>query len=75
MLHGKVRIIHYFHMLFSGHISEYMSKWYYLYWFFQQGWKNINSLIKNFFHRTNYSGYVGKDSKGSRKSKLKAIGK
>lgn len=75
-LWGESGITNYIHMLISGHLIDYMIRYKCLYRFSQQGWENINSLIKTFFFkRTNHGGNAGRSKTAVPKSKLKAIGK
>jgi hypothetical protein len=60
----KERVTNYLHMIGAGHISNYLYRWRILYRFSLQGWKAMNSLVKNFFfRRTNHGGGVRGDSK------------
>ena len=68
-LWGKAGVTNYIHMLISGHITEYMIKFRSLYRFSQQGWENLNHILKSFFFkRTNHGGT-------KYRSKLNAIGR
>ena len=67
-LHGLAGMTNYIHMLGSGHIAEYMSKWKNLYQHSQQGWEAFNSLLKTFFFRR-----TGRGGGRGLKSKLKPI--
>ena len=56
-LHGGQGNTNYIHMIGSGHMYHYMSKWGNLTKYSQQGWEALNALIKLFFfRRTNKGG-------------------
>ncbi len=62
---GQEGITNYFHMLGSGHISDYLLICGNLYIHSQQGWEAFNSFLKVFyFRRTSRGG--GKGSQGNR---------
>lgn len=48
---GRPGITNYFHMLGSGHVSEYLLHYKNLYVHSQQGWEHFNSYLKVFFFR------------------------
>jgi hypothetical protein len=50
-LTGRDGMTNYFHMLHAGHIAYYLLKFKNLYRLSQQGWENINSVMKRSFHR------------------------
>ena len=50
-LTGRDGMTNYFHMLRDGHIAYYMRTYGNLYRLSQQGWENINSVMKRTFHR------------------------
>jgi hypothetical protein len=50
-LTGRDGMTNYFHMLHTGHIAYYLLKFKNLYRLLQQGWENINSVMKRSFHR------------------------
>eukprot|EP00956_Cyclotella_meneghiniana_P025418 scaffold53052_cov53-Cyclotella_meneghiniana.AAC.3 len=50
-LTGRDGMTNYFHMLRDGHIAYALHKYGNLYRYSQQGWENINSVMKRSFHR------------------------
>lgn len=50
-VNGRAGITNYFHMLGSGHISEFLFIYRNLYQHSQQGWEAFNSYLKVFFFR------------------------
>jgi len=59
-LHGEDGITNYIHMLGAGHVSRFLYRWRNLYKYSQQGWENLNKLIKTFyFRRTQRGGSTG----------------
>jgi hypothetical protein len=67
-LTGREGMTNYFHMLRDGHIAYYLERYNNLYRLSQQGWENVNSIMKRSFHRGTQRG-------GSRKqsSKIKPV--
>ena len=62
VLWGQAGMTNYIHMAISGHISDNMTHFKCMYRFSQQGWENINSLLKTFFFkRTNHGGSKNKN--------------
>ncbi len=47
-MHSDSGCTNYIHMLYSGHIAEYMFRWRNIHRFSQQGWEHNNSLLKVF---------------------------
>jgi hypothetical protein len=73
-LWGDSGLTNYIHILSSGHCAEFMTRYGCLYRYSQQGWENMNSVIKSFFFkRTNHGGKAGQGDTGGKKSKLLAI--
>ena len=63
-LTGRDGMTNYFHMLRDGHIAYALNKYGNLYRYSQQGWENINSVMKRSFHRgTQRGGGRGDKSK------------
>jgi hypothetical protein len=61
---GRNGITNYFHLLGSGHISDYLHYYKNLYSHSQQGWEAFNSFLKVFyFRRTNRGGGRGELSR------------
>lgn len=50
-LTGRDGMTNYFHMLRDGHFAYYLKKYKNLYRLSQQGWENVNSVMKRSFHR------------------------
>ena len=73
-LHGTHGQTNYIHMIGSGHMYEYMTKWGNLNRYSQQGWEALNALIKLFFFRRTNKGGNNSGGKGL-KSKLIPIAK
>ena len=69
-LWGEAGVTNYIHMGISSHIADNMTHFKYMYRFSQQGWENINALLKTFFFRRTNHG-----SKTKNKSKLIGIAK
>ena len=68
---GREGLTNYFHILGSGHFSEYLFHWRNMYQHSQQGWKAFNALVKNYYFKRTQRG-------GGRygvRSRLKPIGK
>jgi hypothetical protein len=61
-LTGRDGMTNYFHMLHAGHIAYYLLKFKNLYRLSQQGWENINSVMKRSFHRGTQRGGGKKSS-------------
>jgi hypothetical protein len=59
-LTGQDGMTNYFHMLYAGHIAYYLLKFRNLYRLSQQGWENINSIMKRSFHRGTQQGVLEK---------------
>jgi hypothetical protein len=55
-LTGRDGMTNYFHMLRDGHVAYYLLKYKNLYRLSQQGWENINSVMKRSFHRGTQKG-------------------
>jgi hypothetical protein len=63
---GKVHVTNYIHILGSGHLTYFASKYKNLYKFSQQGWESLNQLIKHFyFNNTNHGGSAGNGGKNA----------
>jgi hypothetical protein len=63
---GKEGMTNYFHLLYAGHYAEFLLKYKNLYRYSQQGWENVNSLLKRTFHRNTARG--GGTTNGNRGS-------
>ena len=48
---GKEGVTNYIHLIGSGHISEYLFEWRNLYEHSQQGWENLNNVVKKYYFR------------------------
>jgi hypothetical protein len=53
---GLEGMTNYFHLLFAGHYSYFLLKYGNLYRFSQQGWENVNSVLKRSFHSNTQKG-------------------
>ena len=69
-LTGMAGMTNYIHMLSSGHIAEYMHKYRNLYRHSQQGWEQLNDVIKTFLFRRTARGGATNRGKGLRKRLL-----
>jgi hypothetical protein len=57
---GKEGVTNYMHWLGAEHIADYLFYWRDLYVHSQQGWENLNHVVKKFdFRRTNQGGGRG----------------
>lgn len=66
-LTGRDGMTNYFHMLRDGHVAYYLLRYRNLYRLSQQGWENVNSVMKRSFHRGTQRGGC------RRKGKLKPV--
>ena len=55
-LTGRDGMTNYFHMLDAGHFAFFLHKYGNLYRLSQQGWENVNSIMKRSFHRNTQRG-------------------
>jgi hypothetical protein len=63
----------YIHIIFSGHLAEYLKRWKNLYRFSYQGWEYQNASIRYIYHhRSQHGGSSGKN--GARSSKVRPLG-
>ena len=67
-LTGRDGMTNYFHMLRDGHIASALETYGNLYRYSQQGWENINSVMKRTFHRG-----TSKGGGGVGKSKIRPV--
>ena len=58
-LNGIAGMTNYFHMIHAGHFAYFLDKYHNLYILSQQGWENVNSLLKRSFHRCTQRGGRG----------------
>jgi hypothetical protein len=73
-LWGLEGCTNYIHIMSSGYLSTYLSKWKNIYRHSQQGWGAFNSLLKTFyFRRTQHGGAC--DAGRGKKSQLLPIGR
>ncbi len=78
-LYSYAGCTNYIQVLSSGHIAEYMFRWWNLHRFSQQDWEHFNSLLKVFFcWRMAHGGHIGwskaKEASVITKNKLRPIG-
>jgi len=66
-LHGLSGCTNYIHMVSSGHVADYMHRCRNLYRHSQQGWEQMNDVIKTFFYRRTSRGGATNKGKGLRK--------
>jgi hypothetical protein len=56
----------YIHIVVSGHLTFFATKYRNLYRFSQQGWESLNQLLKHYyFNNTNHGGAAGNGGKGT----------
>lgn len=68
------KITNYLHLLFGGHIRDYLMKYKTLYKYQNQGWEAFNSLVKNFvWRRTQRGGSAGNGKSKSADGNIKVI--
>jgi hypothetical protein len=61
---GAEHMTNYIHVIGSGHLTFFASKYQNLYRFSQQGWESLNQLLKhNYFNNTNHGGAAGNEGK------------
>jgi hypothetical protein len=53
---GRDGMTNYFHLLYAGHYSYFLLKYGNLYRYSQQGWENVNSVLKRSFHNNTQKG-------------------
>jgi hypothetical protein len=63
---GKDHLTNYMHIVGSGHLTYFASKFGNLYRYSQQGWESLNQLLKHYyFNNTNHGGAAGNGGKSS----------
>jgi hypothetical protein len=55
-LTGRDGMTNYFHLLHAGHYSYFLLKYGNLYRYSQQGWENVNAVLKRSFHQNSQKG-------------------
>jgi hypothetical protein len=65
-LHGRRGITNYIHMLGTGHMADYLFSVKNLYRHSQQGWENLNHLLKTVFFRRTARGGAGNKCRGDK---------
>jgi hypothetical protein len=65
-LWGRAGITNYIHLMGAGHMADYLLTAKNLYRHSQQGWENLNHLLKTFFFRRTARGGAGNQGKGQK---------
>lgn len=55
-LTGRHGMTNYFHCLYAGHFSYFLRRYGSLYKYSQQGWENVNGVLKRSFHNNTQKG-------------------
>ena len=71
-LWGREGITNYIHMLGTGHMADYLLATKNLYRHSQQGWENLNHLLKTFFFRRTARGGAGNQGQAE-KNRIKPV--
>jgi hypothetical protein len=51
LFHGLSGMTNYFHMIESGHMTNFLREWRTFYQYSQHGWEALNLLIKSIYYR------------------------